>query len=164
MHRSLKLNVLIHVLFLLHFSGCALQRLFIPRAWQWFFFPLLFYIRLIWSLFRTKNFFFFFSFRSSGIEDLWWPGAVLGCLQTLIYLSYTTTNFSRPPGFTHEKRQGSRKLLIVPVHITSKWETGVKNQGLSVIRRLLKITILTVEMGVGFRLCRFPKWFICQLP
>lgn len=108
--------------------------------------------------------FFFFPFQSSGIEDLRRPGAVLGCLQTLIYLSYTTTNFSRPPGFTHEKRQGSRKLLIVPVHITSKWETGVKNQGLSVIRWLLKITILTVEMGVGFQLCRFPKCFICQLP
>lgn len=141
----------------------VLYRGFSSREHRWFFFPLLFYIRLIWNLFQTQNF-FFFSFQSSGIEDLWWPGAVLGCLQTLIYLSYTTTNFSRPPGFTHEKRQGSRKLLIVPVHITSKWETGVKNQGLSVIRRLLKITILTVEMGVGFQLCRFPKCFICQLP
>lgn len=162
MHRSLKLNVLIHMLFLLHFSGCALQRLFIPRASMIFFSSAILY--QIDLEFVSDPEFFFFSFQSSGIEDLWWPGAVLGCLQTLIYLSYTTTNFSRPPGFTHEKRQGSRKLLIVPVHITSKWETGVKNQGLSVIRRLLKITILTVETGVGFQLCRFPKCFICQLP
>ena len=51
---------------------------------------------------------------------------MLGYLQTQIYLSHTITNFSRPPGCTHEKTLVSRKLLIVPVHITNQWETGVK--------------------------------------
>lgn len=164
MHRSLKLKCAYTHAVSASLFGLCFTEAFHPESMTMIYFSSAILYQIDLEFVSDQEFFFFFPFQSSGIEDLRRPGAVLGCLQTLIYLSYTTTNFSRPPGFTHEKRQGSRKLLIVPVHITSKWETGVKNQGLSVIRWLLKITILTVEMGVGFQLCRFPKCFICQLP